>query len=342
MAKRHQTRGRAGRGRSRRGPGTDYDSPWKEALDRYFEQCLALFFPQAHADIDWSRGHEMLDKELQPIVRQAQHGRRYVDKLVKVWLKNGEERWLLIHVEVQARKEGDFPKRMYIYNCRIFDRYDQEAISLAILTDDDPTWRPSQYGYGRWGFRTSTEFPIVKLLDYAPNWQALEADPNPFATVVLAHLKTLETRQSSADRKAWKLRLVKGLYERGMDAEDVRQLYRFIDWIMELPEGLDRSFGQELISYQQEKRMPFITIVERIGIEKGLHEGLLKGIETCLEVKFGAEGLELMPELREIPDHKLLDAVRRAIPAAASPEALRRVWKRGHRSKKGSGRKKPG
>ena len=32
----------------------DYDSPWKEALDRYFEACLALFFPEAHADIDWT------------------------------------------------------------------------------------------------------------------------------------------------------------------------------------------------------------------------------------------------------------------------------------------------
>ena len=42
------------------------------------------------------------------------------------------------------------------------------------------------------------EFPVVKLLDYAPQWPALEADPNPFATVVLAHLKTLETRRSPA------------------------------------------------------------------------------------------------------------------------------------------------
>jgi hypothetical protein len=34
---------------------SDYDSPWREALDRSFELFLAFFFPQAHADIDWSR-----------------------------------------------------------------------------------------------------------------------------------------------------------------------------------------------------------------------------------------------------------------------------------------------
>src|SRR5215470_14342127 len=118
----------------------DFDSPWKEALDVYFPAFLAFFFPEAHADIDWGRAPEMLDKELQKIVRQSKHGRRYVDKLVKVWLKTGEERWLLIHVEVQAAREGDFAKRMYVYNYRVFDHYDREVISLAILADDDPAW----------------------------------------------------------------------------------------------------------------------------------------------------------------------------------------------------------
>jgi hypothetical protein len=41
---------------------TDFDSPWKEALERYFPEFLAFFFPAAHADIDWRRGYEFLDK----------------------------------------------------------------------------------------------------------------------------------------------------------------------------------------------------------------------------------------------------------------------------------------
>jgi hypothetical protein len=266
-----------------------------------------------------------------------------VDKLVKVWLKSGEERWLLIHVEVQTWRESDFPKRMYVYNYRLFDRYDREVISVAILADDDPDWRPRQYGYGRWGFRASVEFPIVKLLDYAADWQALEADPNPFATVVLAHLKTLETRRAPADRQAWKVRLVKGLYGRGLSAEDVRQLFRFIDWIMDLPAPLDKLFWQEITQYQEEKRMPFITTPERLGMEKGLREGLLKGllqgllqgIEVSLELKFGAEGLELLPEIRELQDPEVLQAVLEAIKTADSPAELREVWVPKRRPRKG-------
>jgi hypothetical protein len=329
MAKRKRSRGTAGRTKTRETPGADYDSPWKEALDRFFEPCLAFFFPHVHAEIDWARGYEMLDKELQPIVRQAKHGRRYVDKLVKVWLKTGEERWILIHIEVQGSKEGDFPKRMHVYNHRIFDRYDQEVISLVILADDDPDWRPNRYETARWGFRSLTEFPIVKVLDYAGKYQELEADPNPFAVAVLAQLKALETRQSPAERRIWKVRLVKGLYGRGMDSEDVRRLLRFIDWVLELPEPLDQLFRDEITAFQQEKVMPFIDLWERMAIEKAL----LEGIEPLLDVKFGVEGLALMPEIREIRDHVLLRKILKRIRTASSPAEVRRVWTRKPRPK---------
>jgi hypothetical protein len=301
---------------------TDYDGVWKEALDLYFEAFLLFFWPLAHADIDWARRYEPLDKELQKIVRSAKHGRRLVDKLVKVWLKNGEERWILIHVEVQTWKEGDFPKRMHVYNYRIFDRYDREVISLALLADDDPDWRPSHFGYGRWGFRTGTEFPIQKLLDWRPHVQALEADPNPFAVVVLAHLKTLETRGKPGDRHTWKVRLVKGLYERGRSAEDVRQLFRFIDWLMDLPKGLDTQFWDEIHQFEEENKMPFMTTPERLARV----EELVAGIELGLELKFGAPGLQLMPEVKEISDVETLRAIREGIRTSASPEELRRLW----------------
>jgi hypothetical protein len=329
MAKRGQDRVTAGRGRARSAPGADYDSPWKEALDRYFEPFLALFFPHIHAEIDWTRGHEMLDRELQPVVRRAGRGRRYVDKLVKVGLGDGQERWILIHIEVQGWKERDFPRRMYVYNHRIFDLYDQEVISLAILADDDPDWRPSRYEYARWGFRTLTEFPIVKLLDYAPKYEQLEADPNPFAVVVLAQLKAVETRRLPEERYAWKVRLVKGLYSRGMDPEDVRRLFLFIDWVMELPEPLEDQALEEIDEFQREARMPYISSIERYGLRRGLRQG----IEVALEMKFGAEGLKLMPELREIYDHVLLEKVLTKIKTAASLEDVRRVWTRKRRPK---------
>lgn len=37
---------------------SDYDSPWKEVLDLFFEAAVECFFPAAHAQIDWARGCE--------------------------------------------------------------------------------------------------------------------------------------------------------------------------------------------------------------------------------------------------------------------------------------------
>ena len=68
----------------------DYDSPWKAALEEYFEEFMAFFFSAAHAEIDWNRPVEFLDKELQQVALAAETGRRYADKLAKVWKKNGE------------------------------------------------------------------------------------------------------------------------------------------------------------------------------------------------------------------------------------------------------------
>lgn len=96
----------------------DYDSPWKEILEDYFQDFMAFFFPQAAAEIDWPRGFEFLDKDLAQTVQDAELGRRYADKLVKVYLCDGSEEWLLIHIEVQGQCEADFPRRMS-WNCNI-------------------------------------------------------------------------------------------------------------------------------------------------------------------------------------------------------------------------------
>lgn len=298
-----------------------YDSPWKEALDCYFERFMAFFFPQAHADIDWSRGYEFLDKELQQIAPEGEVGGRVVDKLVKVWLKSGAEEWLLIHIEVQSQVDAGFPRRMFVYNYRTFDKYNREVVSLAILGDDRPSWRPGGFDYGRWGCRVGIDFPAVKLLDYAKIAQALEADPNPFAVLVLAHLKTLETQKDASSRQLWKVRIVKGLYERGFSKEDVRQLFRFIDWMMELPPLLKLAFGQEIDQFQKEKAMPYVSSFEQLTREAIR----LEGLEVALELKFGPEGLKLMPELREL-DHEQLRVVLQAVKTAKTPEELRELW----------------
>jgi len=82
---------------------TPEDSAWKDILERFFPQFLEFFFPEIHRDIDWSKGYESLDKELQPILLDAEVGKQLLDTLMRVFLLDGPEAWLLIHIEIQGQ-----------------------------------------------------------------------------------------------------------------------------------------------------------------------------------------------------------------------------------------------
>jgi hypothetical protein len=254
------------------------------------------------------------------VVPRAARGRLYVDKLVQVWRKDGRDAWVLIHVEVQPQRDPKLAKRLYGYNTRIAHRYNRTVVTFAVLADDDSNWRPDHYEDELWGWSVRMTWPPVKLLEYVNRAAELEQGQNPFARVVLAYLKALETRQDAAGRRAWKFRLVRGLYERGFSKEDVRQLYRMIDWLMELPPPLQEEFEQELDQYQGEQRMPFTTGFER--------RAMRRLIEDLLRTKFGEEGLELMPATTELNDAEKYVVLNRTIATATTLDQVRRACAR--------------
>jgi Domain of unknown function (DUF4351) len=139
------------------------------------------------------------------------------------------------------------------------------------------------------------DFTSVKLLDYQSQWTHLEQSNNPFAIVVMAHLKTQETTRATQKRKNWKFILVKRLYEEGYSRSDVLNLFKFIDWLMILPEGLKQTFWQELRAYEEERQMPYITSIEQIGYDRGLKAGEEKGLEKGLEKGQRSLILKLLP-----------------------------------------------
>ncbi|MBO3457346.1 DUF4351 domain-containing protein [Aetokthonos hydrillicola Thurmond2011] len=254
----------------------DLDSPWKEILEAYFPQAMEFFFPQTAALINWERPHEFLDKEFQQITRQAEQGRRFADKLVKVWHKQGHEVWLLIHVEIQNQPEDNFAQRMFLYNLLIFARFSQPAISLAILGDTNSKWRPNQYNFNYPDTSLNFRFGTVKLIDYTNRWAELEASDNLFAIVVMIHLKAQQTIKKPLQRKAWKFNLIRRLYDLGLQEKDIRNLYRFIDWVMILPKALEAEFWEEFKEFEQERHMSYMTTGERIGYERGQQELVLR------------------------------------------------------------------
>lgn len=157
---------------------------------------------------------------------------------------------------------------------------------------------------------------------------------------MLAHLGALATRHDPAGRQRYKVRLVKGLYDRGWTAEDVRQLFRLIGWLMELPPALEQRFREEIYQWEEERRMPFMTSFEQMGLEKGPKKGLKKGLEKgrleatqeavakVLEVNFGTPGKRLMSRIGKIRDLEQLQALFAAILTADSLAEVRQLLHR--------------
>ena len=207
---------------------------------------------------------------------------------------------------------------MFRYNIRCFELYNRPAVSLAILCDDDPGWRPRGYSYGGWGCRTGIRFRPAKLLDYAGRQAELAASGNPVAQVVLAHLVAWATRHEPEGRRSAKVRLVKGLYDRGWSAAEVRQLFRLIDWLMELPAELQEGFRRDLYEFEEERQMPYVTSIERLAKAEAAREELLRTIRTILKDKFGPSGVRLMRKVRAVGELPRLRVLMRALVKAES------------------------
>ncbi len=305
-----------------------YDSIWKEILENLFEQFIQFFFPVAYGAIDWGISYEFLDKEFQLLIDEEKISSRLVDKLVKVWLKDGKEVWVLIHIEVQSHYEPDFALRMYHYNSLIFQRFHKEVASLAILTDENENWKPSSFGYNLFGCQIQFVFPVCKLVEFRKNWALLQSSDNPFAVVVMAHLKELETKKDDENRFQWKFKVTQPLYEKGFTEQEVFYLFRFIDVIMKLPKELEKQFHQTILEYEEVKkvaiRIPMDEIVMEKGLQEGLQEGLRQSVINAFEIRYGKIPVGVKESIKKITDtHFLKELHKKAIITESSDEFLR-------------------
>ena len=255
----------------------EYDSPWKEAIEHYFSAFMAFYFPEAFAEIDWSKEPIFLDQELQAVVRDAELGKRFVDKLIRVSLRNGDEKWIYIHVEVQGTKQAEFAKRMFVYNYRLFDRYDRPVASMAVLADEQAHWKPDSYGFEVLGCKHRLDFPIAKLTDYHDQLNELLEVDNVFSVITATHILTQRTRKNDTERYQAKQLLIRLLYQRNWDRQKV------IDWMMRLPEAMEQQLWHEIETIEESKKMRYVTSVEKIGIAKGRQQGWQEGLHQGLE-----------------------------------------------------------
>ncbi len=128
----------------------------------------------------------------------------------------------------------------------------------------------------------------------------------------MAHLKTKATTGKLPQREQWKWRLIRGLYEKEFEREQIIKLFEIIDNMMTLSPELQSSLESKIKQFEEERTMPLMSnmelrgrkigeeIGELRGIERGKEIGVLEksrdAIKTVLTVRFG----QISSEIEEI------------------------------------------
>jgi hypothetical protein len=112
----------------------DHDQIFKKLIQAFFREFIELFCPGEASWIDFSRVAFLLDEYFTDI---PLGDRRLLDCVARVSLRDGDEKYVLVHVEFEAsRKEPDFARRFFRCFCQLFLRYDTEIVPVAVFSDD--------------------------------------------------------------------------------------------------------------------------------------------------------------------------------------------------------------
>jgi len=266
------------------------DLLWKEIIEDLFEDFIEFFLPELYKEIDFNEGYEFLDQELANIVDKTLKGKKMSDRLVKVYLKDGRENWILAHLEVQGYKEDKFEERMFKYFYRIYDKYNQKIVALSIFTEGNKDYKPDDFKYDLHGTKLDYQYNVYKILEQSEE-DLLNSD-NPFAMVVLAGLYSLKSKNEEQKKYKFKIKLLRLLLNKGYKNDKVYNIFEFLDGILFLPTDLEIKFQENIEE---------ITGGDDMGVSKEMTNLYQAGMEKN-KIKVAKKLLEKNMSLEEISE----------------------------------------
>jgi predicted transposase/invertase (TIGR01784 family) len=269
------------------------DTLWKAILEDVFDDFLTFFYPDSSTLFNVEKGFEYLDKELEQLFppQEDVYALRFVDKLVKVYTKQGVEQWILVHVEVQGYPDKQFAERMFTYYYRILDKHQKPITAFAILTDGNKNYHPDRYERSFLGTTILYKFNSYKVLNQNP--EELLANDNPFAIVILVVQAAIQSKKLRDDQIfPLKIELTKTLLTKEISKSKIRKLLNFLKYYI--------RFENKETEVKFEEELDFITEKRKtMGIEEflldrakreGERESAIKFVKTLVkETTFSVE-----------------------------------------------------
>jgi hypothetical protein len=226
--------------KEKKGKYHDFDGHWKGMIEEFIEEFIQFFLPKLYPNVDFTFKPEFLDTELQNILESIGTSKRILDKLVKVRLKDGTFKWLLIHIEVQSYFEKLFAERMFLLYAMIFGKFRQKILGIVIYTNKKTPKIFNRYEDSGYGSTAFYEFIAYKAAEQ--NEAALLASNNIFALFVLANLYIIKTNQKDPKRLSMKKKLFELAIERNINLDKMRRLLKFVDGMMQLSKDLKEEY----------------------------------------------------------------------------------------------------
>ncbi len=259
-----------------------YDKCWKDIIEDLVEDFLAFFFPDLYPQIDFTRGIDFLEQEYNKLFPDNESEDRKLDKLIKLFLKDGSEQWILIHIEIQGYKDENYSERMFIYFYQIFDKFNKKIIALSIFTDDIKKFHPKSFDYDYHETSLHYKYRTYKIMDQ--NEEELKKSDNPFAMAILAGYYLIKAKKDLTRKYDFKIRLTRLLFEKGYDKQKIANLLIFIDAVISLPDELKLKYNKEIKSFEKggKKSMGMKGVVSGIS-EDAYEKGEIKGEIAMLE-----------------------------------------------------------
>jgi hypothetical protein len=223
---------------------SNYDEPWKSFIINHFQLFLTLYFPEMARAVDWSVPVVFPSTELSQIFGKARRRNKFIDIIAQVTLLSGEKQVILLHFEVQTKFSKHLGSRLYQLHCGLRWQFPgQQVASLVVRSDLAKIWQPLTYTFAVGGFSTSVEFPTCKISEKLET--ELKDNYSLPAMVARAQIEALKTTSNANARYEAKKRLIRMLYERHYEREEVFEILRYLDWMMHLSEDLERRLRDE-------------------------------------------------------------------------------------------------
>ncbi len=248
-----------------------HDQLWKTVLWAFFAEFVELFFPEVAERLDFSR-IRLIEKEI--FTDLPVGARREPDLLVEAYAKDGEVETILIHIEVQARREINVPYRMWEYYSLLRLRWKHRVFPVVVylsagaggLTEEH--YEESLFSKEIIRFRYSA----VGLPDL-PAEEYLEREN------ILAPALSALMREERVSRVRRKLRAYQRLARTQLDDARRSLLVNVIDRYLKLnqEEEAEITLLVEDSDLQEVKEM--LTAYEERGLKKGIERGIAQGIE---------------------------------------------------------------